>query len=134
MEEDIIIEKFGLCPSEANRKEIRQLLELQIQTHNHDIGCGEYLRVLCFMLFYIGNVEDSVLIWRAKRLNMDTGVMIDVGLCCGAGYEQTINFIKDNATLDDMRLYLEGCNIADTEPLDKAKIVTDFMHYYGHEQ
>lgn len=128
--EDIIIERFGLCPSQTNRMAIRQMLENEIQTHSNNEGCGEFLRVLCFMLFFIGEVEDSTLIWKAKTLNMDTGCMIDVGLLCGAGYKQTITFIKDSSIMEDMKLYLEKCHDAGDE-FDKEKIIQNFKAYYG---
>ena len=129
-DENVIIEKYGLCPSLTHHAEIRQLLEIEIKEHDDSEGCGEYLRVLCFMLFFIGKVEDSVLIWKAKMLNMDTGCMIDVGLLCGAGFEQTRTFIKDSPVLCKMKSYMEKCYAAGDE-FDKGEIVRNFKAYYG---
>ena len=129
---EALIKKFGLCPAPASREAIKQLLELEIQEHDDREGCGEYLRVLCFMLFYIGRVEDSALIWKTKKLNMDTGAMIDAGLLCGAGYGQTINFIKETPALHGMKAYLETCFADDPNQFDKAKIEAGFRRYYSN--
>lgn len=128
--EELLIEKYGLCPTDSNYAEIKRLLEEEIINHDDNEGCGEYLRVLCFMIFFIGHVEDCELIWKAKMLNMDTGCMLDVGLLCGAGFEQTIDFISQNPNLQKMKTYLERCQIAGDE-LDKNSIINNFKQYYG---
>ena len=50
--EQTIIKKFGLCPSQSDHDEIKELLIEEIENHDNSEGCGEYLRVLCFMIFY----------------------------------------------------------------------------------
>ena len=128
--EEILIERFGFFPPVEKWQELRQLLELELQTHDNSEDCGDYLRVLCFMLFYIGNAEDSPLIWKAKTLNMDTGSMIDAGLLCGAGYEQTIEFIKGDAALREMQKCLEQSRQWGDMP-EREDVVKSISRYYG---
>lgn len=127
--EDLIIEKYGLCPDYSSHEEVRVLLEHEIMNHDNEEGCGEYLRVLCFMVFFIGALEDCELIWKAKMLNMDTGCMIDVGLLCGAGFNPTIDYISEKPGLQKMKAYLEDCRITG-DIFDKNLIINDFKQYY----
>ncbi|WP_072986040.1 hypothetical protein [Clostridium cavendishii] len=72
-----LIQKYGLQPQKIDRDDIRRLLLEEIQ--NYQEGSSEYIRVLCGMLFCIGDSEDSNLIKDAKYgINMDVGCMVDV--------------------------------------------------------
>jgi len=127
--EEFILGKYGICPGIAYRDEIRKLLKEEIE-NEQNVEDHECLRVLCFLLFSIGNVEDCELIWEAKMLNMDTGCMIDTVLLCGAGYEKTLAYIENRTGFDKMRMFL-------TEYLggefDKHEVIGDFKSYYGIE-
>lgn len=83
-----MLELYGLEPDDIHREPIRQLLQQEIE--NRKSENNEVLRLLCIILFCIGNVEDTTLIWQAKRKNQDAGSYIDVQLLCGAGYDQTL--------------------------------------------
>ena len=73
---NLIINKFGFSFNGQYRKEIIQLLEAEIE--NYQLGSSEYLRVLCGLLFCIGNKQDVEIIKRIKYgINMDVGCMID---------------------------------------------------------
>ena len=63
------------------------------------------------MLFCIGNVEDTTLIWQAKQKNQDTSSYIDVQLLCGAGYEETLFYLEkmDGEQAHEELLYLRHC-------------------------
>ena len=129
MEKDeAILKKFGICPSKKDYDEIKQLLIDDVQKHE-DSGCGEYLRVLCFMIFYYGHVEDCELIWKAKNLNMDTACCIDIGLTCGAGYTETINYLSSKPDLIAMKSYIEFCNNCGDQ-FNRDAIIDDFKYYY----
>lgn len=93
MNEEELLELYGLDPDEVNWEAIRQLLHQEIE--NQNLEDNEVLKLLCIMLFCIGNVEDTQLIWRAKRKNQDTGSYIDVQLLCGAGYERTLFYLEN---------------------------------------
>jgi len=127
--EQIIIERFGLCPSEISYAEIKQLLVEEIENHDHSEGCGEYLRVLCFMIFYCGHVEDCELIWKAKNLNFDTGWYIDGELLFGAGYNKTLDYISEKTYLNNMKSYIE--EYIDCECIfEKEDIIKNFKSFY----
>lgn len=121
-----VIRKYGLIPSVENRKEIKELLEYEI--NNYIEGSSEYLRVLCGMLFCIGNVEDNVLIWQAKMINFDVGCMIDIEFLFGAGIKETLDYIAGKEELAKMRSFLQTYNLE--EPINKEEIVERYQKYY----
>jgi len=121
-----IIRKYGLIPTVDKRREIKELLEFEI--NNYIEGSSEYLRVLCGMLFCIGNIEDSVLIWKAKMINFDVGCMIDVDFIFGAGIKETLDYISDKQEFAKMRDFLESYDL--DEPIDKEEIVKNYKEYY----
>lgn len=125
--EELIISKYGVCPREECRDEIKKLLIEEIENEEYIESC-ECLRVLCFLLFSIGNVEDCELIWKAKMLNMDAGCMVDVGFLCGAGYNETIAYIENKAGLEKMKCYLTQYI---GEELDKKEVIIKFKNYYN---
>jgi hypothetical protein len=68
-----------------DRKDLAQIRALTRQAitanrEDDDIGCGDELYALCFLLYQVGEPEDVALVYEAKYLNMDTGVMIDQDL------------------------------------------------------
>ncbi|OOM71075.1 hypothetical protein CLPUN_50670 [Clostridium puniceum] len=125
--EDIIISKYGVYPKEEYRKEIRKLLIEEINNEEY-VESHDCLRLLCFLLFSIGKVEDCELIWKAKMLNMDTGCMIDALFLCGAGYKETLSYIKSKEGLEKMELFV-------TKDVDedfiKEEVINEFKSYYN---
>ena len=61
----------------VDRQLIRTLAEIETHRAREEGGCGDPLYALCFMLFWLGNVDDYDVIITAKESNMDTGAMID---------------------------------------------------------
>jgi hypothetical protein len=66
----------------ADRNDLAQIRALVRQAiaanrDDDDIGCGDELYALCFLLYLVGDPDDALLVHEAKYLNMDTGVMID---------------------------------------------------------
>jgi hypothetical protein len=58
----------------------------------------DVLRLLCVQLFSIGVVEDSLLLWDAKRSSFDAGLgSVDVQFLCGAGLEETKAYLSQSA-------------------------------------
>ena len=80
------------------------------------------------MLFSIGNVEDSVLIWKAKMINFDVGCMIDVEFLFGAGIKETLEYIAKKEDLAKMRNFLDKYDLE--ELLDKEESVKNYQEYY----
>ncbi|WP_433583312.1 hypothetical protein [Paenibacillus amylolyticus] len=131
MNEEELLELYGLDPDEVNREAIRQLLHQEIE--NQNLEDNEVLKLLCIMLFCIGNVEDTELIWQAKRKNQDTSSYIDVQLLCGAGYEETL-FYLENMNGEQAHkevLYLRQCEPYDFVNFSKVEWVSDYKRYYG---
>lgn len=131
MNEEELLELYGLDPDEVNREAIRQLLHQEIE--NQNLEDNEVLKQLCIMLFCIGNVEDTELIWQAKRKNQDTSSYIDVQLLCGAGYEETL-FYLENMNGEQAHkevLYLRQCEPYDFVNFSKVEWVSDYKRYYG---
>lgn len=94
-----LIKKYGLPPQEIYIDDIRRLLLQEI--HDYQDGSSEYIRVLCGMLFCIGNKEDIKLIEKAKySINMDVGCMIDIE------WIDSLNGVRDEWTRDREELDL----------------------------
>lgn len=49
-----------------------------------------------FLLHQLGLVEDILLMWRAKKLNLDVGSRLDAQYLVGAGVEETIKFLESS--------------------------------------
>ncbi|WP_405172071.1 hypothetical protein MHI12_07965 [Paenibacillus sp. FSL H8-0280] len=131
MNEEKLLQLYKLEPDEVHREAIRQLLQQEIE--NRKSEDNEVLRLLCIMLFCIGNVEDTTLIWQAKRKNQDTGSYIDVQLLCGAGYEETLFYLEnmDGEQAQKELLYLKQCEPYDLVDFSKMEWVSDYKQYYG---
>lgn len=120
--------KYGIKPKLEDRIEIRNLLLYEIEHEDDEnIESHEPMRVLCFLLFLIGNIEDCEIIWKAKMLNMDAESMIDGELLCGAGYSETLNYVKTKDIMPKMKEYLEEYI---GQEIDKDEIVDGFKSYY----
>ncbi|MFC9707350.1 hypothetical protein ACFTRD_04240 [Paenibacillus sp. NPDC056933] len=131
MNEEEILELYGLDPDTKHRERVRELLQQEIE--NQEAVDHEYLKTLCIMLFCIGNVEDTGLIWQAKRKNQDTGSYIDVQLLCGAGYEKTVTYLeqKDGDEAGEQLNYLRQCELYDFVDFSKEEWVFNYKQYYG---
>ncbi len=126
-----MLQLYGVEPDEVHREAIRQLLQQEIE--NRKSENNEVLRLLCIMLFCIGNVEDTTLIWQAKQKNQDTSSYIDVQLLCGAGYEETLFYLEkmDGEQAHEELLYLRHCEPYDFVDFSKAEWVSNYKRYYG---
>ncbi|MDQ0721845.1 MULTISPECIES: hypothetical protein [Paenibacillus] len=131
MNEEELLQLYGLEPNGIHRESIRELLQLEIE--NRKSEDNEVLKLLCIMLFCIGNVEDTGLIWQAKRKNQDTGSYIDVQLLCGAGYEETLSYLEDTdgEQAHEELQYLRQCEPYDFIDFSKEGWVSDYKQYYG---
>lgn len=130
MDEKEILDLYDLDPDTRHRQQIRELLQQEIE--NQEAVDHEYLKTLCIMLFCIGNVEDTGLIWQAKRKNQDTGSYIDVQHLCGAGYEKTVTYLeeKDGGQAGEQLNYLRRCELYDFVDFSKEERVSYYKKYY----
>lgn len=126
-----MLDIYGLEPDKRHRESIRQLL--QQETENEEAEDNEVLKLLCVMLFAIGNVQDTELIWQAKRKNQDTGSYIDVQLLCGAGVEKTIAYLEKRGGEQARKqlLYIEQCQPVDLVDFSKDQWLSGYIAYYG---
>ncbi|MGC6173600.1 hypothetical protein [Lacrimispora sp. 38-1] len=125
--EELLINRYGVYPKEEYRDEIRKLLIEEIDNELFSES-HECLRILCFLLFSIGNVKDCELIWKAKMLNMDTGCMVDTVYLCGAGYNKTLLYLNNKEGLEKMKQYIVK-NIG--QEFRKDEVIEEFKNYYG---
>lgn len=113
-----LLYSYGLIPKSSKLDDIRTLLLNEL--NNQEFEDNEYIKTLCIQLFILGQVEDSLLIWKAKKKNFDTFSYIDVQLLCGAGLAQT-------------KVYLENVNAIDAEGelsyLKKTELTNDFVDF-----
>jgi len=131
------LQRFGLTPDDDALPQIRALLAQEADAERRGSGREEDLALLCCVqLFSRGLLEDVLRIWDAKQSGMDLGCYLDVQFLCGAGLEETKNFLAsqpESAATDALK-YLESCeeagNFANFSP--QAHVET-YRHYFGLE-
>lgn len=77
-------------------------------------GCGDVLLGCCWLLFMLGDVADSALIWEAKELNFDAYCYIDSVFLVPQGIEATAAVARTNG-LADLADYVEKPWIGDPD-------------------
>lgn len=128
MDRDIqLLKRYGFSPEGKDREDIRKLLIEEINNEDN-LEDHECLRVLCFLLFLIGNKEDSKLIWKAKMLNMDAGCMVEGELLFGAGYNTTLEYVIKNSDSEKMINYIKNY---DEDDIDRNDIILNYKYYYN---
>jgi hypothetical protein len=126
--------RFGLPADIADRDAIRAAFMAELARSEID---HELILCLAVQLFSIGDVADSLLIWQAKRRNMDLGWSIDVQLLCGAGVEATRSFLSafQDEQASQALDYLEGCIAeGDFENWTVAGWISGYQSYYGLDE
>ena len=130
--EEKLIKKYTLSPAADKRQEIIALFKEEMAIEN--ITDHEYLKTLCILLFSIGNVTDSMLIWQAKKKDFDAGSYIDIQLLCGAGIQETKQFLKKENSSDSIAALqaIESAEIAgDFDDFNKSEHLEFYHRYYG---
>lgn len=85
---------------------IRQLTRLEMAAvRAADDGCGDTLLACCWLLFMLGDVADSALIWEAKNVNFDAHCSIDSVFLITAGADATAAFARREG-LDDLAAWV----------------------------
>jgi hypothetical protein len=92
---------------------IRYILLQEMQAHQH-VGeeMTENLRRCAYLLYRLGNVEDSILLWKAKNINFDTYCGLDIQFLVGAGLTETLAYLEGKPDIDDLVEYLLVCRDA----------------------
>jgi hypothetical protein len=126
--------RFGVPAKPDDRSAIITALDEQMRLEADEVGDQFLMRLLCGLLFSLGQVEDSLLVWRAKQSNFDTHCGIDVAFLCGAGLEETKAYLSavgtDEATsaLECVRHCEAHGNFA---KFSVASEVAELRRFYG---
>src|SRR5262245_35508148 len=112
MDEAKSLERFGLEPGPGDLPVIRELLVRE--TQGQGAGATELIKLCCVQLFSQGDLQDALLIWRAKNASMDAACAVDIQLLCGAGLGATKEYLagsKDQSAAAVLH-YLRECEAA----------------------
>ncbi|MDI2131326.1 hypothetical protein [Yinghuangia seranimata] len=96
MDEDESLLRFGLRPVGAHLDEIRALLRERTERERRAQGDGDtvLMKLCCIQLFNSGELDDTLLIWNAKRASFDASCSIDIHLLLGRGLEATKAYLS----------------------------------------
>jgi len=133
MTEDEVIKDFGLIPKSQELPRIRQLLIDETTRGKQHNGNEALIKLFCIQLFAAANVEDSLLIWRAKQSNFNSGVGNDVQLMCGAGLKMTQDYLRELQSDEASKAlgYLNSCEKAgDFRNWSPAAYLDSWRRYY----
>jgi hypothetical protein len=131
MDEDELLRRYGLTPSESELDEIRELLARQAEL-GFDADT-EVMKLCCVQLFNHGSPDDVLRIWQAKESGWDAHCSIDVQLLCGAGLAETKAFLAaSSGELASQALeYIVACEAADDfEDFTVASRSAGYREYY----
>jgi hypothetical protein len=140
MDEAKSLERFGLKPDPSDLPVIRELLVSETQAESQQQGAGdtELMKLCCVQLFGQGDLQDALLIWRAKNASMDAACAVDIQLLCGAGLSATKEYLARSTDQNAAAAlqYLRECEAAgafdDFSPGDWMKSYQDY-YYLGDE-
>lgn len=133
MTDDDAIRQYGLPSFAEHRPAILTALEAQLKLEENEEGDHDLIKCLVVQLLSIGNVEDSLIIWRAKSTNFDLMCGLDVQFICGAGIEQTRNYLAQTDTDEshDALKYLDECiDSGDFKNWTPAKWIAYYRYYF----
>lgn len=91
-----VLNKLAKNPDESDRAMARFLLEQDILDLKSNWGTSDSFYRAIYVLFRIGNPADALWLWRAKTLNFDTEVGVDIQLLVGGGVEKTLDFLDES--------------------------------------
>jgi hypothetical protein len=77
-------------------------------------GCGDVLLACCWLLFMLGHVEDTALVWQAKNINFDSHCYIDSVFLVPLGAAVTAEFARSRG-LADLVTWVQGQWMSDTK-------------------
>lgn len=117
---------------DVDHRFVQYLLEQEILAHQESWGLNENIKLCAYLLYRLGYVEDSLLIWKAKSTNFDTGCGVDIQLLVGAGIERTIAYLKkqnSQEAKDAVQYIAEGVESGDFKNL--AGWQEFYRNYFG---
>lgn len=69
--------------------------EMAYRQADDELEYYENLYWCAFLLYKVGDPADSIAMWQAKHINMDTGCGFEIQNLVGAGVEETISRLRD---------------------------------------
>lgn len=125
------LKKYDLSPVSVYAEEIRNVLLQEI--NNEAREDNELPKLCCLQLFSLGNVADSLLIWKAKESGFDAHLYIDIQLVCGAGFDETKDFLVNQNTPEagGLLAYLIQCeNSGDFDDFSIESKIKEYREYF----
>ena len=100
MNEDDSLRRYGLYPVGGDLDEVRELLTVRMARERQRQGDGDtaLMKLCCVKLFNVGLLADVLPIWQAKESSWDAHCSIDVQLLCGAGLDETTEFLTADSS------------------------------------
>ena len=103
--------------SKPNRKFALDLLDKVIeerQNEDYEIGTGDNIMLASYLVGLHKQVEDSLAIWNAKRIDFDSYCYVDIQLVVFAGIDKTLNYLEGSDKEDSTEAieYIKGCHEA----------------------
>ena len=117
---DEALDRFGLPSEPGHREALLVLLEEGRGKAGQGEEDADLLRCLCAQLLSIGDVRDSLPIWRAKSASFDLMCGLDVQFLCGAGVNATRAYLGSIGTKESDEAL---------ECLDQCVAAGDFMDW-----
>ena len=76
-----------------------------------EIGSSDNIMFACYLVGLCGQLEDSLLIWQAKKADFDTYCGVDIQLVVFAGVSKTVLYLKSLGTEESTEAvtYLQEC-------------------------
>lgn len=108
------------------------LLEMEYREKDRHAEYFENLNWCGFLLYRVGDLEDVEMMWKAKLINMDTGVGFDIQCLVGAGIDNTFSYLE-RRSLNDILEYLNRCRKAgDLDDLSRWDAY-QVRYFYGSQ-
>lgn len=106
--------------SEADAALVRALTRLEMDyVDEKELGCGDVLLACCWLLFRLGHIEDSALVFEVKMLSFDASCAIDTALLIPHGIAATAAYARELGD-DDLREWVEAPEHGDLSPTVEA--------------
>lgn len=93
---DHYLARFGLPTDVAHRANVLDLLKKEIEKAKRHQENTQVLALLCEQLYSMHNVEDVLLIWRAKHCSFDASFSVDIQCTIGAGIAATKMYLAQS--------------------------------------
>ena len=136
MNEEELLEGFGLPPKPSDINQVRRILSAAMDERQREPDCGnvDVLKLCCVQLFSQGDVSDSLLIWKCKRLSEEVGFAVDIQLLCGAGIDKTKEYLTNMSGEDAQNalMYITECQKAgDFAGFSPKAYLDEYIGYYS---